>query len=228
MVRKLAALVALAIGLGFIMVPYDALQMYKKKRNFKETPEPKGRKVKRKKSDEPLFVIQKHNASHLHYDLRLEMNGVLKSWAIPKGPSTDPHDKRLAVETEDHPMEYAGFEGIIPEGNYGAGSVIVWDTGTFDNLKEKDGLSLQDCYKNGHIEVFLHGKKVQGGYALIRMRKDDTKKDWLCVKMNDEYADARRNPVATEQESVLSHITNDDLENTGEGKVKTVKKKQKK
>lgn len=204
MIKKAIAIIALLIGLGFMLIPYDALLLYKNKRNFTISPEPQGNYMK-KSSTDPIFVIQKHDASHLHYDFRLEINGVLKSWAVPKGPSTDPHDKRLAIETEDHPMDYATFEGVIPEGHYGAGSVIVWDNGTFSNIKEKDGtlIPLDECYKNGHIEVDLHGKKLQGGYALIRAISDDKKK-WLLIKMRDEDADARRNPVSTQPESVIS------------------------
>jgi DNA ligase D-like protein (predicted 3'-phosphoesterase) len=138
---------------------------------------------------------------------------VLKSWAIPKGPSTNPHDKRLAIATEDHPMSYADFEGIIPEGQYGAGSVIVWDTGTFENIKQKNEkiIPLIQCYKNGQIEVNLHGKKLQGGYALIRTTGDDMKK-WLCIKMRDDYADARRNVVSSQPESVISGETIEEIE----------------
>lgn len=161
--------------------------------------------MKKTKTKHPIFVIQKHDATNLHYDFRLEIDGILKSWAIPKGPSTDPQDKRLAMETEDHSMEYATFEGVIPEGHYGAGPVIVWDHGTFTNIKEKDGkqISLKQCYKTGQIEVDLHGKKLQGGYALIRTKNDNTKK-WLLIKMHDQHADARRNPVNSQPESVLS------------------------
>ena len=187
MLKKAVVLIALLIGLGFIMIPYDVLQLYKSKRDFTISPEPSGKKVTKKKNEKLIFVVQKHDASHLHYDFRLEINGVLKSWAIPKGPSTDPHDKRLAVETEDHPMAYATFEGTIPEGHYGAGTVEIWDTGTFENIKEEDGavVPLRTCYKDGHIEVYLHGKKLQGGYALIRTKSDDGKK-WLCIKMRDD------------------------------------------
>lgn len=212
MLKKAIAITALLIGLGFMLIPYDALLIYKTKRNFTISPEPQGDAMT-KKTSKPIFVIQKHNASHLHYDFRLEIDGALKSWAIPKGPSTNPQDKRLAMETEDHPMSYADFEGMIPEGQYGAGSVIVWDTGTFDNIKEKDDkrIPLTQCYKNGQIEVNLHGKKLQGGYALIRTSGDDMKK-WLCIKMRDEYADARRNPVSSQPESVISGKTNKDIE----------------
>jgi DNA ligase D-like protein (predicted 3'-phosphoesterase) len=223
MIKKTIAAIGILIGLGFMLVPYDALLLYKSKRNFDTSPEPRGDEMVKKslysakatKSRTNIFVIQKHNASHLHYDFRLEIDGVLKSWAVPKGPSTDPHDKRLAMETEDHPMDYANFEGEIPEGNYGAGQVIIWDHGTFDNIKEKDGksISLQTCYKNGQIEVDLHGKKLQGGYALIRTAPEDAKK-WLLIKMRDEHADARRNPVSTEQQSVVSGKTIEEIATT--------------
>lgn len=206
MIKKAIAITALLIGLGFMLIPYDALLLYQNKRNFKTSPEPRGNSMNKPK-DKPIFVIQKHDASHLHYDFRLEMNGVLKSWAIPKGPSTDPSEKRLAMETEDHPLDYATFEGVIPEGAYGAGPVIVWDTGTFENIKEKNGkkVPLKDCYNNGQIEVNLHGKKLQGGYALIRT--DKNLKKWLCIKMRDEHADARRNPVSSQPESAISGKT---------------------
>ncbi len=215
MIKKVAALTALFIVLGCMLMSNDSLRSYKKKRNFKDTSEPKG-DTKHHKADPngPIFVIQKHDASHLHYDFRLEINGVLKSWAVPKGPSTNPTIKRLAMETEDHPMEYATFEGVIPEGNYGAGPVIVWDHGTFDNIKEKDGkkIPLQQCYKNGQIEVDLHGEKLKGGYALIRTPMDtEDKKKWLLIKMRDQYADARRNPVSSQPESVISGKTIEEL-----------------
>lgn len=229
MLKKAIVIIALMIGLGFIMIPYDMLELYKSKRDFKVSPEPSGKNMTRKKSEKPIFVIQKHNARHLHYDFRLEIDGVLKSWAVPKGPSIDPHDKRLAMETEDHPIEYATFEGIIPEGHYGAGSVIVWDTGTFENIKEKDGIavSLEDSYKNGQVEICLNGTKLQGNYALIRTDSDDGKK-WLLIKMRDESADARRNPVETQQESVLSGKTIEQLESDLSEHGKSIKKKLKK
>jgi DNA ligase D-like protein (predicted 3'-phosphoesterase) len=124
----------------------------------------------------------------MHYDFRLEMGGVLKSWAIPKGPSTDPRDKRLAALTENHPLDYATFEGIIPEG-YGAGTVIVWDTGTYENRTEKDGkkVSMAQAFKDGHILIELHGKKLKGQYALIRFK--DEERNWLFIKMKDKYAE---------------------------------------
>jgi DNA ligase D-like protein (predicted 3'-phosphoesterase) len=145
-------------------------------------------------------VIQKHAASSLHYDFRLEAGGVLKSWAVPKGPSTDPREKRLAMPTEDHPLGYAEFEGVIPEGEYGAGTVIVWDTGSYRNLGDEP---LERTLERGHVKVWLEGRKLRGGYALTRIRSGK-RESWLLVKMDDEGADRRRNPVSTRPESVLS------------------------
>jgi bifunctional non-homologous end joining protein LigD len=176
------------------------LQEYRKKRDFSRTSEPRG--AKEGPGDTPVFVIQKHEAQHLHYDLRIEVGGVLKSWAVPKGPSTDPKQKRLAIATEDHPLDYAGFEGIIPEGEYGAGTVLVWDTGPYRNLrgeKEGDGATMEQSLEEGKVEVWLEGEKLKGGYALIR-----TKRGWLFFKMDDGEADARHNPVLTAPDSVLT------------------------
>jgi DNA ligase D-like protein (predicted 3'-phosphoesterase) len=187
------------------MAPSDDLSEYRRKRDFRRTPEPAGGRSG--SSGKPLFVIQKHDASNLHYDLRLEMDGVLKSWAVPKGPSTDPREKRLAVPTEDHPLDYADFEGVITEGEYGAGTVLVWDTGHYRNLrseKKDGGLSMAESYADGKIEVWLEGLKIKGGFALIRTGSDDR---WLLVKMADDEADARRNPVSTAPKSVLSGRT---------------------
>jgi len=179
------------------------LEEYRKKRRFGKTPEPEGGRTS--KGRKPIFVVQKHKASSLHYDVRLEADGVLKSWAVPKGPSTDPREKRLAVPTEDHPLDYADFEGTIPEGEYGAGTVIVWDRGTYLSLKEKDGrvVPVEDSVRQGHVMVWLEGRKLKGGYSLIRTGKGDDAR-WLLVKMKDDEADARRNPVSTEPDSVLS------------------------
>lgn len=157
-------------------------------------------------------MIQKHAASSLHYDFRLEAAGVLKSWAVPKGPSTDPREKRLAMPTEDHPLDYGGFEGNIPEGEYGAGQVIVWDTGPYQNLTKDDGeeVPVEDAIESGHVAVWLEGKKLKGGYALTRVAKGKDGR-WLLVKMDDEEADARRNPTSTEPESVVSGRTVEDV-----------------
>jgi DNA ligase D-like protein (predicted 3'-phosphoesterase) len=186
------------------------LDAYRRKRDFRRTPEPSG--SKRRRGRRPRFVIQKHDATTLHYDFRLEAGGALKSWAVPKGPSTNPKDKRLAMQTEDHPLDYANFEGVIPEGQYGAGPVIVWDTGTYHNLTEKDGreVSVKEAVESGHVKVWLEGKKISGGYALTRVG-DGKKARWILVKMNDEAADARRKPVKTQPESVLSGRTVEEL-----------------
>ena len=128
------------------------------------------------------YLIQKHAASHLHYDFRLELDGVLKSWAIPKGPCLDPSVKRLAVHVEDHPLEYGSFEGIIPQGQYGAGTVMLWDTGTWECLDEDVG----KAYKAGNLKITLHGKKLKGSWKLIRIKSDP--KNWLLIKVQDEYA----------------------------------------
>lgn len=150
------------------------LTPYRKKRTFTKTPEPKGgAKSSRKK---PIFVIQKHHARSLHFDLRLEMRGVLKSWAVPKGPPKKIGEKHLAVLTEDHPIEYARFEGVIPEGEYGAGKVEIWDKGTFENLKTE---SLSQCFKEGVIEFKSGGKKLKGCFALVHFRD----KNWLFIKI---------------------------------------------
>lgn len=182
------------------------LQEYRAKRDFGRTPEPAGDRPLTARL--PLFVIQKHAASHLHYDFRLEVDGVLKSWAVPKGPSTDPGQKRLAVPTEDHPLDYADFEGVIPPGEYGGGTVLVWDTGPFRNITEKKGESipLAQAVVHGHVKVWLEGQKLKGGYALTRFKtgKDEA---WLLVKQDDAEADAARDPVKDEPRSVLSGRT---------------------
>lgn len=180
---------------------------YCSKRNFDRTGEPRGSND-RNSSKQPQFVLQKHDASTLHYDLRIENDGVLKSWAVPKGPSTDPSEKRLAIPTEDHPLEYADFEGVIPEGEYGAGTVLVWDRGCYRNITEKDG-ELQPVKKalaDGHLLIEIDGEKISGGYALHRTGSGDNAR-WLLIKMDDEHADARRNPASTEPESVKSGRT---------------------
>ena len=185
----------------------ESLSQYREKRDFGRTQEPSGNR--QESSETPIFVIQKHDASSLHYDFRLEVDGVLKSWAVPKGPSTDPSEKRLAMPTEDHPLEYADFEGVIPEGEYGAGAVLVWDTGPYRNLradKEEDGLAMEESIDDGKVEVWLEGDKLSGGYALVRTGSGDDDR-WLLIKMDDEEADARRNPTSTEPRSVLTDRT---------------------
>lgn len=182
----------------------EGLEEYRKKRDFSKTAEPHGHEGEG--GERPRFVVQKHDASHLHYDVRLEVEGVLKSWAVPKGPSTDPHEKRLAIPTEDHPLAYIDFEGVIPEGEYGAGTVMVWDIGTYRNLRQEKGeepVSMARSIDEGKVEVWLDGKKLKGGFALIRTGKSGEKR-WLFFKMDDTEADARRNPTVTEPDSALS------------------------
>ncbi len=183
----------------------DKLKDYREKRDFQQTSEPLGEE-RIEKADGPRFVIQKHDASSMHYDFRLEVDGVLKSWAVPKGPSTDPREKRLAVQTEDHPLTYGDFEGVIPEDNYGAGTVMVWDRGRYRNIragKDDDGASMQESLDDGKVEVWLEGEKLRGGYVLIHTRMGGDE-NWLLKKIDDEEADSRRNPVSTEPDSVIS------------------------
>jgi len=189
----------------------DSLTPYHEKRDFSETPEPQNGNGG--DHDEPIFVIHKHDATSLHYDFRIEIDGVLTSWAVPKGPSTDPSEKRLAIETEDHPISYASFEGVIPQGQYGAGPVIIWDKGTYKNVKEQNGqsVSMQKAYQDGEITIVLYGEKLQGGYALVKAfsNKQD---QWLLVKTDDEEADARRAPTSTEPASVISGKTLEEIQ----------------
>jgi len=166
-----------------------ALKDYNDKRKFDETSEPKGKTKKSK--DQLIFVIQRHAASRLHYDFRLEMEGVLKSWAVPKGPSLNPDDKRLAMMVEDHPYDYKDFEGNIPEGNYGAGQVEVWDSGTYEPLDESSKLSnekeLLKELKSGSLKFILHGKKLKGEFALVKMKNAENNA-WLLIKHKDKFA----------------------------------------
>jgi DNA ligase D-like protein (predicted polymerase)/DNA ligase D-like protein (predicted 3'-phosphoesterase) len=189
-----------------------ALTGYRQKRSFNKTPEPTGGKPS---EDSLIFVIQKHDASHLHYDFRLEMEGVLKSWAVPKGPSTDPAVKRLAMMVEDHPFDYRNFEGIIPKGQYGGGTVIVWDEGTYEpaegkfkTKKERDKNLLSQLYK-GKIVITLKGKKVKGQYALVRSRYQG-ENSWLLMKVEDKYA--KTTDITKKDKSVLSGKTISQME----------------
>lgn len=187
----------------------DKLRKYKKKRDFSVTPEPY---TSGKTSSKPRFVVQKHKARSLHYDFRLEVEGVLKSWAIPKGPSIDYTQKRLAVPTEDHPIDYIDFEGTIPQGNYGAGTVMVWDTGTYRNLKKEDDqeIPMEETIEEGHVEFYLEGEKLKGTYALIQTGKEG-KKFWLFFKMKD--LERNKTDILIERpESVLSGLTMEELE----------------
>lgn len=184
---------------------------YQRRRDFEKTPEPQGNGKSgggSKRGKTPMFVVQEHDASTHHFDFRLEVDGVLKSWAVPKGPSTDPSDKRLAVPTEDHPLEYGDFEGVIPKGEYGGGTVSIWDRGTFENVTEKDGESVEasTALADGHLLFRLTGEKLEGGYALQRTGKGKDA-NWLLIKMRDDAADARRKPVTSQPKSVKSGRT---------------------
>ncbi|MEA2630217.1 MAG: bifunctional non-ous end joining protein LigD, partial [Chloroflexota bacterium] len=175
------------------------LEEYRARRDFDKTREPSGEgKLNGTADRRPIFVVQEHHASHLHYDFRLEADGVLKSWAVPKGPTLDPGQKRLAVQVEDHPLGYATFQGTIPEGEYGAGTVSIWDHGTYRNLLG-DKASPQDvsqAIESGHLEFALDGEKLRGKFALIRMKgRGRGKPQWLLIKLKDEFARSDRGAV---------------------------------
>jgi len=205
------------------------LTQYKKKRSFDDTPEPEGKKKSTKGG--LRFVVQKHDASHLHYDFRLEMEGVLKSWAIPKGPSLNPQDKRLAMMVEDHPYDYRTFEGTIPEGNYGAGTVMVWDEGTYEALghetepiKKQEKVLLEEL-KKGDVKIVLHGEKVKGAFALVKM-KGRGENTWLLIKKVDD--EATEKDITKKEKSVKTGRTlNQIAEETGGKKKKTSAPKRK-
>lgn len=160
------------------------LEEYNRKRDFKKTKEPRGKPLK-KKGDLPIFVVQEHHASHLHYDFRLELDGVLKSWAVPKGPSLDPSDKRLAVQTEDHPLDYATFHGTIPKGEYGGGEVFIWDHGTWESEMDDPEKALE----KGELKFKLKGKKLKGSFVIVRTRWGESKKNWLLIKHKDSNSE---------------------------------------
>ncbi|HLF52685.1 DNA polymerase ligase N-terminal domain-containing protein [Flavobacterium sp.] len=188
------------------------LDKYSQKRNFSSTAEPEA-EIK-KSQNELIFVVQKHAASHLHYDFRLELDGVLKSWAIPKGPSMNPEEKRLAIMVEDHPYNYKDFEGTIPEGNYGAGTVIVWDNGTYTPSEEKYKGSVENKLKEdldeGHLSFILKGKKLKGEFSLVKFKgKQDNA--WLLIKKDDPYA--TDDDILKKDKSVISNATLESLEN---------------
>src|SRR6266576_6140802 len=175
-----------------------ALEEYNRKRDFRKTPEPAGR-VRKHAPTVPLsFVVQKHAASRLHYDFRLELNGVLLSWAVPRGPSLDPGEKRLAVHVEDHPIEYGGFEGVIPEGQYGGGTVMLWDRGTW----RPEGEDAAEAYRKGMLKFSLDGEKLHGRWALVRMggkAAREKRENWLLIKERDDTAQPGSGAAVTEE-----------------------------
>jgi len=191
------------------------LKEYRKKRHFPATPEPAGESsTKIKPRPQLIYVVQKHRASHLHYDFRLEWKGVLLSWAVPKGPSLDPSIKRLAMQVEDHPIEYADFEGVIPEGGYGGGTVMVWDQGYWTpEQPDVDG-----ALKKGDLKFTLQGKKLRGSWVLVRTRGFGSKPSWLLIKHRDQFASTKD---ITEEEpySAVSHRLLADIARQGRGNV---------
>ena len=195
------------------------LKEYNKKRDFRKTSEPKGNKKSGK--NQLHFSVQKHAARNLHYDFRLELDGVLKSWAVPKGPSLDPNVKRLAVHVEDHPYDYRTFEGSIPEGEYGAGEVIVWDEGTYhaidaEDKKESEKI-LKEGYEKGDFKFVLDGHKLKGEFVLVKM-KNRGEKQWLLIKHKDRHASTK--DILEDERSVLSDRTVEDIADNVESKKK--------
>ncbi|MBD3208303.1 MAG: DNA ligase [Candidatus Nealsonbacteria bacterium] len=188
----------------------EKLKKYLEKRDFSKTSEPRGEERGSSSEEGPIFVVQKHDASNLHYDFRLEIEGVLVSWAIPKGPSLDPSVKRLAIPTEEHPLEYAQFEGVIPEGEYGAGTVMVWDKGTFENLKDTP---LPEARKEGKLEIMLKGEKLKGKFVLLRTGSDNDGADgrWLLIKMKDDEMNRDNNILNEKPNSTLTGRSLEDI-----------------
>jgi bifunctional non-homologous end joining protein LigD len=194
------------------MTKDDKLGEYRRKRDFSRTAEPRGGRVKRAKK--LAFVIQKHAASHLHFDLRLELDGVMKSWAVPKGPSLDPTVKRLAVEVEDHPIDYNTFEGTIPRGQYGGGTVMLWDRGTYryggDDPDPLEGL--RGGYAKGDFKFVLSGRRLRGSWVLVRTRRGDSRRPhWLLIKHRDAYAEEGADVVAEATTSVATGRTMEEI-----------------
>jgi bifunctional non-homologous end joining protein LigD len=188
------------------------LNEYRKKRNFAATPEPQGAGSAEKGNGSLIYAVQKHMATHLHYDLRLEWRGVLLSWAVPKGPSLDPEVKRLAMQTEDHPVEYADFEGVIPAGQYGAGTVMLWDKGTW----QPETIDVDASLQAGEIKFTLHGKKLQGSWVLVHTRGFGSNPDrstWLLIKHRDQYASTKdvteEEPRSVASQRLLAEIARD-------------------
>lgn len=190
------------------MASNDRLREYETKRDLSRSGEPDA--DRRSGGGRPAFVIQRHDATSLHFDFRLQIGDALVSWSVPKGPATDPSVRRLALRTEDHPLDYVDFEGGIPAGEYGGGTVVVWDTGTFDNVSDR---STAESLAAGHVRVWLYGEKLSGAYSLVRanLSQDGDKEQWLLIKQDDAGADRRRKPAKTQPESVLSGKHNDDF-----------------
>ena len=192
------------------------LAEYQRKRDFTKTREPSGRTAtgtrpaRKKRAPTLRFVVQKHEASHLHFDFRLELDGVMKSWAVPKGPSYDPSVRRLAMEVEDHPIEYNKFEGTIPQGEYGGGTVMLWDRGVYE-AEDGGGVdALRDGYERGDLKFVLHGERLRGGWVLVRMKRPG-RPQWLLIKHRDEFATTSRDVVEEETTSVATRRTMEEI-----------------
>ena len=201
----------------------SSLDTYRRKRDFRKTSEPAKTPARRapvRTRARPValrrFVIQKHAATRLHFDFRLQVGRVLKSWAVPKGPSIDPHDRRLAVEVEDHPLAYGDFEGTIPKGEYGGGTVMLWDTGMYRNMSEENGapIPMTRALEKGHATIWLEGSKLRGGWTLVRTGRPDPK-NWLLIKLADEEADDGVQPVDTLDRSARSGRTMKEIAQDG-------------
>jgi bifunctional non-homologous end joining protein LigD len=193
-----------------------SLTKYREKRNFSTSPEPEGKPnggASKKSKSDPIFVVQKHRATQLHYDFRLEHNGTLLSWAVPKGPSLDPSVKRLAMQVEDHPIEYAQFEGIIPKGEYGGGTVMVWDIGTWTPEQPDVDAAL----KKGDLKFTLHGKKLRGSWVLVRTRGfgGSSKPTWLLIKHRDKYASDADITAAKPRSAISNRLLADIAKDSG-------------
>lgn len=193
-----------------------SLEEYRRKRSFADTPEPSGRRRSRAAGSRLRYVIQKHQASHLHYDFRLEWDGVLLSWAVPKGPSLDPSTKRLAMRVEDHPVEYSAFEGTIPEGEYGAGTVMVWDTGTW----RPEDPDVEAALRRGDLKFTLRGKKLRGSWVLVRTRGfprggSSKRESWLLIKHRDQFASSEEVDTAAARSAVSNRTLAQIARSTG-------------
>lgn len=196
------------------------LTEYKRKRDFTKTAEPAGGAVSGRSTKKLRFVVQKHAASHLHFDFRLELDGVMKSWAVPKGPSYDPSVRRLAMEVEDHPIEYNSFEGTIPKGQYGGGTVMLWDRGWYEAEGDGDVDTLREGYERGDLKFVLHGDRLRGGWVLVRMRREGERAQWLLIKHRDETADADYDVTADVTTSVVTDRTMEEIAHPrGRGRV---------
>ena len=191
--------------------PPRELARYRAKRDFTATAEPSGDRAPKRRGRALRFVIQKHAASRLHFDWRLELDGVMKSWAVPKGPSLVPGTRRLAMEVEDHPIAYNSFEGTIPAGEYGGGTVMLWDRGTYEPTDGGGPAALREGYARGKLDVTLHGERLRGAYTMVRTRGEGERAQWLLIKRTDEHASAKRDLVEDVVTSVESGRTMEEI-----------------